>query len=84
MYVPAEGEVPEIDKLNRKQIFKMVSCTAKQCFFLSQTVASPIYPGTEFGSLNKVEKNDEGVTIKTRCLKLVVDRLGQITNIIGL
>lgn len=84
VYVPAEDEVPEIDKLNRKQIFKMVSCTAKQCFFLSQTVASPIYPGTEFGSLNKVEKNDEGVTIKTRCLKLVVDRLGQITNIIGL
>lgn len=84
VYVPAEGEVPEIDKLNRKQIFKMVSCTAKQCFFLSQTVALPIYPGTEFGSLNKVEKNDEGVTIKTRCLKLVVDRLGQITNIIGL
>lgn len=84
VYVPAEGEVPEIDKLNRKQIFKMVSCTENRIFFLPQTVASPIYPGTEFGSLNKVEKNDEGVTIKTRCLKLVVDRLGQITNIIGL
>lgn len=84
VYVPAEGEVPEIDKLNRKQIFKMVSCTKKECHFLPQSVASVIYPGVEFGSLNKGEKNDEGVTIKTRCLKLVVDRLGQITNIIGL
>lgn len=84
VYVPAEGEVPEIDKLNRKQIFKMVSCTKKVCYFLPQSVASVIYLGTEFDSLNKVEKNDEGVTIKTRCLKLVVDRLGQITNIIGL
>lgn len=84
VYLPAEGEVPAIDRLDPKRIFKMVSCTKKECHFLPQTVASVIFPGTEFGSLNKGEKDDDGITIKTRCLKLEVDRLGHVTKIIGL
>lgn len=84
VYVPAMGEVPVIDRLDSKRIFKMVSCYDDRCSFLPQSVASFIYPKVEYLSHNIIENTDDGISIKKYCLKLEVDRLGQITNIIGL
>ena len=62
----------------------MVSCYDDRCSFLPQSVASFIYPKVEYLSHNIIENTDDGISIKKYCLKLEVDRLGQITNIIGL
>ena len=37
----------------------------------------------EFGPKNKSEKNSFGVQIKSKCLKLETDRLGNIVKVIG-
>lgn len=61
-----------------KNIYKMVSCTNRQCFFTPGTWATPINNGYELGSLNKVEMSLEGINIKQECEKIEVDRLGRI------
>ena len=81
VYVPEEGENVDIAQLNPKRIYKMVSCTGKQCYFVPATNANVIVDGIELESLNKMEKTVNGTNIKQNCLKLAVDRLGRITKI---
>lgn len=66
-----------------RQIYKMVSATGPQCFFVRNDVATPIVNKVEFSPLNKMEKSIEGIMIKDCCWKLSVDRLGHITAING-
>lgn len=90
VYVPTDEEIensslidfssPTKDQVNR--IYKMVSCTGNRSFFISNYISKVIYNKVEYGSLNKIEKDSNGNTIKERCWKLKVDRLGNITNII--
>lgn len=63
-----------------KNIYKMVSCTNRQCFFTPGTWATPIINGYELGALNKVEMSLEGINIKQECEKIEVDRLGRIVK----
>ncbi len=65
---------------NGNHIYKMVSCTKYQCFFMPETWATPIYNGYELGSMNKVEMSLEGINIKKECEKIEVDRLGRIVK----
>lgn len=81
VYVPEEGENVDIKQLNPKRIYKMVSCTGKQCYFVPATNANVIVDGIELESLNKMEKTVNGTNIKQSCMKLAVDRLGRITKI---
>jgi len=96
VYVPTDEELTNIslidfnnlsnNQLNR--IYKMVSCTSVECYFVSQGTASLIMSYNskskqgEFGSKNKLETTIDSleVRIKERCLKLKVDRLGNISK----
>ena len=87
VYVPDETEKQNIDlidfnKLNKEQvnrIYKVVSSSGNQCFFIKQSVATSIVNKFEFSPLNKAEKTIEGTMIKEVCIKLKVNRLGNIT-----
>lgn len=81
VYLPDEeeretGTIKE--PLNPERIYKMVSSTGKQCFFIPHRVADRIVEGWEYNSVNKIEKIEEnnGTSIKKHCLPLHVDRLG--------
>lgn len=90
VYVPEEGEDGDrIDWIKEKnrihgRIYKMVSCSNYQCFFLPHYISSLLLPYDsklkkgEFESLNKSEKSLDGQFIKQVCIKIKVDRLGNI------
>ena len=59
----------------------MVSSSGTQCFFIQTNISTSIYNKFEFSSLNKMEKSIENVMIKDKCIKLQVDRLGNIKPI---
>jgi len=90
VYVPTEDEKENLtlfnlDKLSKEQVqrvFKMVSFSGIQAFFVSNNIATSIVDKMEFSALNKMEKSIEGIMIKSLCLKLEVDRLGKIKSII--
>ena len=82
VYVPKDEELDrplDISSIDKARIYKMVSCTKKQAFFIPYFVAKPIFPKVEFNSLGKVENTDDGSSIKSRCVPLKVDRLGNIS-----
>lgn len=83
VYVPGEdeGNVPVIAGLSLTpeqvpNVYKMVSSTGNQCFFVRHEVAVAIVNKIEFGPNNKMERALDGTMIKERCFKLKVDRLG--------
>jgi len=88
VYVPAEEELEnmagvDFGNLNREQlisVYKMVSSSGSQCFFVRQDVATSIVNKAEFSPLNKMEKSIDGKMIKEICIKLKVDRLGNISK----
>jgi len=60
------------------RIYKMVSASGYQCFFIRHNVATPIVNKAEFSALNKMERSLDGAMIKEHCIKLSVDRLGNV------
>lgn len=88
VYVPTEDEKENIvgidfgnlSKEQLKNIYKMVSSSTYQCFFIRQDVATPVVNKMEYSSLNKMEKSIDGQMIKEHCIKLKVDRLGNISK----
>jgi len=90
VYVPTEEEIEnphivDFNNLNKEQvrrIYKMVSSSGNQCFFILSNVANTIKNKSEFSALNKMEKSIDNLMIKERCWKLKVDRLGNIIDII--
>src|SRR5690606_22583637 len=81
VYVPNEDEIIDPENYNPNNIYKMVSSTGVSCFFICSKVATSIINKNEFSSLNKMEKSIDGVMIKDKCLKLNVDRLGNISKV---
>ena len=97
VYVPADEDRaaahPSIDK---RRIYKMVSATDRECYFLPFEVASIIADRVEFEAKNKVGRVIDAleyteqyessainkIMIKDVCWKLEVDRLGNITKIV--
>ena len=90
VYVPTENEIinpnsVDINNLNIEQInriYKMVSCSKTQSFFIKNHISIPIKNKFEFSSSNKSERSIDGDMIKNICWKLKTDRLGNITNMI--
>ncbi|RED94091.1 type II CRISPR RNA-guided endonuclease Cas9 [Marinoscillum furvescens] len=87
--LPEEDSLPDFSNLSREQanrIYKMVSSTGRECHFVNARIASPIksYDAQssfgEMGSLNKLETtlDSDSLRIKDECIKLSVNRLGQI------
>ena len=90
VYVPDQEEnIKGINWDEKKNIFnkvyKMISCTGGECYFLPHNVANLILPYNsqikkgEFGSLNKSEYSIDNISIKKNCIKLKIDRLGTLT-----
>src|SRR5690606_34599970 len=78
VYVPEEEETFDESKFDTNRIYKVVSFTGTQMFCIKQNVATSIVNKGEFSSLNKIERSIEGVMIKEICIKLKIDRLGNI------
>ena len=83
VYVPTEEEILMKEcRLNKNRIYKMVSSTGNQCFFIPFRVAVSIVNKMEYSPLNKMEKAISSEMIKAVCWKLEVDRLGNIIRVI--
>lgn len=83
VYVPTEEELRERRinmPLDKGRIYKMVSASKKQCYFLPVNVAVSIVDKYEYSALNKMERALTGEMIKDVCLPIKVDRLGTVTE----
>lgn len=84
VYVPDPEENVKIinwnktDSFTSKKIYKVVSSTGKECHFVPHNFSRVILPKIELGSLNKSERTINGTMIKTCCIKLKHDKLGNI------
>jgi len=85
VYVSSEniGETSIVSLGDRKHFgnstYKMVSSSGTQCFFVRNDISIPIVNKVEYSALNKMERAIEGAMIKEICIKLSVDRLGNIS-----
>lgn len=59
-----------------KNIYKVVSFTGTRLYCIPNTVSNSISEKVEFTQLNKVEFTDQKWSIKEKCIKIKVDRLG--------
>ncbi len=97
VYIPTEDELENLNKIKFnnftkeqvQQIYKMEKSTGIECYFIRQDVASLIkqYDAKtkigEFSSQNKLETTIDGKTrIKDVCIKIKVNRLGNIKPIL--
>ncbi len=64
--------------LDKERIYKMVSATGTEVYFVPERVASVIQNKVEMGSLNKIGVSFAGESIKSVCIHIKVDRLGNI------
>ncbi|WEK35429.1 MAG: HNH endonuclease domain-containing protein [Candidatus Pseudobacter hemicellulosilyticus] len=87
VYVPSSEQSDQTASLNidpdqvaNMQVYKMVSSSGSQCFFVRHDIATPIVNKFEYSPGNKMERSIEGAMIKEVCTKIKVDRLGKITQ----
>jgi len=69
-------EKPTEHQLQR--IYKVVSFTGNRLYGIPFTVAKSVIDKVEYSQLNKLEATIDKVSIKEHCVKLKVDRLGNI------
>lgn len=83
VYVPTIEEQEaaiDIGKMDRKRIYKFVSCTGNEGHFVPAHIANPIVQVLELGSNNKAQRAWTGEMIKEVCLPIQVDRIGNIIS----
>lgn len=83
VYVPTEEELKNginYEYVRHNRLYKMVSSSGNQCFFINANVASVIHDKNEFSALNKMEKSISGEMIKEICVPIKGDRLGNIIH----
>lgn len=81
VYVPSEEEMESGSKFNIEtispdRVYKMVSCTGKECYFVRQDIANSIVNKVEFSPLNKMGRSLSGEMVKEICIKININRLG--------
>ena len=93
VYIPSEEDVQSDimpENINTENIYKMVSSSGTECYFIHQNISSLIKrydsrtKSGELSSQNKLETTmqlDQPVRIKEVCWKLSVDRLGNIQRV---
>ena len=82
VYLPTEEEHKSNQvslPINKERIYKMVSSSGNQCFFVKGTISNSIVDKVEFSPLNKMERAITGEMIKETCIPIKVDRLGNIS-----
>ena len=88
VYLPSGDELENsnnidfenLSKQKKQNIYKVVSFSGNQLFFIRQDVAISVVNKAEFSTLNKMERAIDGMMIKETCLKLKIDRLGNISK----
>ena len=81
VYLPTDDELANgiiAQPLDRGRIYKMVSSSGEQCFFIKHIVANVLVDKFEFSPLNKMERALTGEMIKMICIPIKVDRLGNV------
>ena len=83
VYVPTAEEIHSGNiRLDKSRIYKFVSSSDVDAYFIPVAVASPIVNKVEYTQLNKVSRvSIEEPLIKEICKPIRVDRLGNITEI---
>lgn len=85
VYLPTEEQIKNgIDAIDRTRIYKFVSGSGPQAFFILYCVANTIVNKVEYSPLNKMERAITGEMIKETCIPLKVDRLGNIVAVNGI
>lgn len=69
----------QLTKENNQNIYKVVSFSGNQIFFVRHEIATSIINKAEFSTLNKMERAIDGTMIKDVCIKLKIDRIGKIS-----
>ena len=84
VYLPTEEELKtSIHTIDRKRIYKFVSCTGNRLYAIPYEIAKCIVDKNEYTSMNKIEFTDDKKSIKETCVPLKVDRLGNIIELNG-
>ena len=84
VYLPTKDDLKDgIKEVDKKRIYKMISSSGPQCFFIDEKVAKSIVDKVEFTTLNKAERAITGEMIKEICIPIKVDRLGNIIELNG-
>lgn len=84
VYLPTNEELKKgIKVVDKKRIYKMVSCTGNEGHFVPGFIANPILQTTELGSNNKAQRAWTGEMIKEICVPIKVDRLGNVVELNG-
>ena len=81
VYVPTKEEIANGNMtypLDKTRVYKMVSCTGNQCFFIQSYASNVIVDKYEYSALNKMERAITEEMIKEICIPIQVDRLGNI------
>lgn len=78
VYVPTVNEIVDDNNLDKSRIYKMVSSSGSDCFFVANCVSKVIIDKKEYSPLNKMERAITGEQIKKVCIPLIIDRLGNI------
>ncbi len=86
VYVPTEEErgnpqlvnVKNLTKDQVERVYKAVSFTGSECYFVRHDIAAPIVNKFEFSSMNKMERAIDGVMAKEVCWKLTINRIGGV------
>lgn len=84
VYLPTADEIErgKIDHpIANDRIYKMVSCTGRNCFFIPANVSKCIVDKVEFSPLNKMERAVTGEMIKDICVPIKVNRIGTVIQI---
>ncbi len=87
VYLPTKEELKNginANSIDRNRIYKMVSSSGHQCFFIKCNVANSIIDKYEFSPLNKMERAITNEMIKDICVPIRIDRLGNVIEIDGL
>lgn len=77
VYVPYPDEI-NVDVINPERIYKFISSSGRQGFFVPSRISNPIIITTELGSNNKAERAWSGEMIKEICLPISINRIGEI------
>lgn len=83
VYVPSEEETMDkaiASNISKDRIYKMVSSSGAQCFFIHSRVSNCLVNKVEFSPLNKMERAITGEMIKDVCIPIKVNRVGDIIN----
>lgn len=89
VYIPSGDELENLTNIDFKnltkekseKIYKVVSFSSGQIFFVRQDIATSVVNKAEFSTLNKMERALDGSMVKDSCIKLNVDRLGNISRL---